>query len=71
MHRVTEESIHRECEWKRSAKGETADALSATQEPPRRLDKQCLLMEVRQECPMNKPFVLYWLRRSSPWEYDA
>jgi hypothetical protein len=47
MHRVTEESIHRECEWKRSAKGETADALSATQEPPRRLDKQCLLMEVR------------------------
>jgi hypothetical protein len=47
MHRVTEESTHRECEWKRSAKGETADALSATQEPPRRLDKQCLLMEVR------------------------
>jgi hypothetical protein len=44
MHRVTEERTHRECEWKH---GEGHGALALDRkEPPRRLDKQCLLMEV-------------------------
>jgi hypothetical protein len=45
MHRVTEERTHRECGWKHS-EGHGVVALDS-KEPPRRLDKQCLLMEVR------------------------
>jgi hypothetical protein len=44
MHRVTEERTHRECGWKHS-EGHGVVALDS-KEPPRRLDKQCLLMEV-------------------------
>jgi hypothetical protein len=45
MHRVTEERTHRECGWKHG-EGHGVVALDR-KEPPRRLDKQCLLMEVR------------------------
>jgi hypothetical protein len=45
MHRVTEERTHRECGWKHGG-GHGVIALDG-KEPPRRLDKQCLLMEVR------------------------
>ena len=44
MHRVTEERTHRECGWKHG-EGHGVVALDR-KEPPRRLDKQCLLMEV-------------------------
>lgn len=45
MHRVTEERTHRECGWKHG-EGHGVVALDR-KEPPRRLDKQCLLIEVR------------------------
>jgi len=45
MHRVTQERTHRECGWKH---GEGHGFVTLDRkEPPRRLDKQCLLMEVR------------------------
>jgi hypothetical protein len=44
MHRVTEERTHRECGWKHG-EGHGVVALDR-KEPPRRLDKMCLLMEV-------------------------
>ena len=45
MHRVTEELAHQKCGWKHSEGHRPLH--SATARPPRRLDKMCLLMEVR------------------------
>src|SRR5215211_801750 len=48
MHRVTKEWTHRKCGWKHSARrAYSRCAPPRSLEPPRRLDKTCLLMEVR------------------------
>ena len=46
MHRVTQERTHRKCEWKHG-EGHGVVTLDRKEPPRRRLDKQCLLMEVR------------------------
>jgi hypothetical protein len=68
MHRVTEERTHRECEWKHG-EGHGAKALDR-KEPPRRLDKQCLLMEVRlpYHAPQNSKAHSFELVKKGPFE---